>query len=234
MIKESILRVKLTYLLICVLYATFLFGCKEQGEKITVFDGLPESTYLSEMKTAIETKKPIAVSFTAEWCPHCRKYKPVFFEVKDLYQNKVTFININVDDNEGSAISERFQVKGIPTTAFIRQDGTVFKVQVGEIEKDKLIEIADDLIKSKKKKRSQPVAPFPIEPVEVKAPPKEEAPQEIIKEESIQEQNDEEESEKPKEVIEELKPQDAQEDKAIPQEENNESEETDQTDEPLE
>lgn len=172
------------YLFACVLLAGFLLGCKEKDALVSVFNGLPDSPYVSEMKSAIEGKKPVVVSFTAEWCPHCRNYKPVFFDVKGLYENKVTFINVDVDSDDGSVVSERFQVKGIPTTSFVRQDGSVFKVQVGEIEKEKLIETVDDLIKSKKKKRGEPVAPFPIEPVEVKAPPKEETapPQEIIKE----------------------------------------------------
>lgn len=158
----------------CFFLSTFLFGCKLKDGGASLFSGLPESALLTEIKTTLENKKPIVVAFTAEWCPHCRQYKPVFFEVKDLYTDKVAFINVDVDGKEGSAISERFQVKGIPTTAFIRQDSSVFKIQVGEIEKEKLIETADSLLKSKKKKRSESIAPFPIEIKEI-AKPEEEA-----------------------------------------------------------
>ena len=162
------------YFLTCILLTFSLFGCDEKGGVVTVLDGVSDSPYLTQMKTSLENKKPVAVSFTAEWCPHCRAYKPVFFEVKDLFADKVTFINIDVDDQNGSAISGRFQVRGIPTTAFIRPDGSVFKVQVGEIEKEELTKIANDLIKSKKKKRGEPIAPFPIE--SKKEEPKKEEP----------------------------------------------------------
>ncbi len=193
-----------TYILVCLILPFFLSSCKG-GSKATVFDGLSESTYLTQMKTAIENKTPLAVSFTAEWCPHCQKYKPVFFEVKELYKDKVLFINIDADDKSGSELSSRFQVRGIPTTAFVRADGSVLQIKVGEVDKEELIKIAEELMVNKKKKRGEAVAPFPIEPTKeekVTEPAKDDSgsgnPQEKIKEEpleedgeSVEEKNDE-------------------------------------------
>src|SRR3989338_3490183 len=107
---------KFVYISMCILVPFFLFGCKEKGLDISIFDGLSESTYLTEVKSSIENKKPIAIAFTAEWCPHCRDYKPKFFEAKSSFENEITFLNIDVDDPNGSPISNRFQVRGIPTT----------------------------------------------------------------------------------------------------------------------
>ena len=201
---------KLIYLCSCFLLACFLFGCKERDGLVSVFSGLPENTFVSEMKNALESKKPIVIAFTAEWCPHCRDYKPVFFDVKKDYEDTVSFINVDVDSKEGSVLSGRFQVNGIPTTAFVRLDGSVLKVQVGEIEKEKLKTIVDDLLKSKKKKRGEPIAPFPIEPVEVKAVEKkdvqveEEPVQEVTEppQEELQEEPSQEQQEAPK-ILEE-------------------------------
>ena len=155
------LNFKLLYCLSCLLIGLFLFGCKKI-EKITVFDKLPDSELVSLVKTSLKEKKPIVIAFTAEWCPHCKAYKPLFSEVKDSFTNKATFINVDVDDKVISDVINRFQVRGIPTTAFIRQDGSIFKVQVGEIDKDSLIKITNDLIVSKRKSKDEPVAPFPI------------------------------------------------------------------------
>ena len=186
------IKQKTIYILACFLVAVSLFGCKEKGGKISIFDGLPESTYLTEVKSSVEGGKPLAIAFTAEWCPHCRKYKPVFSEVKELLKDKATFINIDVDDPNGTDISSKFQVRGIPTTVFVRPDGSVFKVQVGEIEKENLTEIINDLLESKKRKRGEPIAPFPIEPVQVKPlPSKDVEPQELIKEEKEEEKEPE-------------------------------------------
>ena len=176
---------RIIYIFSCVLLSIFVSGCKGIGGKITVFNGLEDSPYIIEAKKSLEDKKPIVVTFIAEWCPHCRKYKPTFLEVKEELKNKATFINIDVDDASGSVIQDRFQVRGIPTTAFIRRDGSVFKVQVGGIEKDSLVSTVEELVQSKKKKRNEPIAPFPIEPQQEEPKLQEEKelpPQEIIKE----------------------------------------------------
>ncbi|GEM_PF-1097897 len=196
---------KVGYILTCFLLATSLSGCKEKGGKLSIFDGLSESTYLTEAKSAIESGKPLAIAFTAEWCPHCRHYKPTFLEVKDSFQEKVTFLNIDVDDSTGSSISSRFQVKGIPTTAFVRADGSVYKVHVGGLEKDELTKIINDLVLSKHRKRGEPVAPFPIEPQEAKAPEvKTEVKTEEKVNEKVEEKNkqvEEKKDEMPQELI---------------------------------
>jgi thiol-disulfide isomerase/thioredoxin len=189
---------KTIYYFCCFLILIFSGGCKEKGLKISVLDGLPESKYVSEIKTALENKTSVAVAFTAEWCPHCRQYKPIFFEVKDELKDKALFLNIDVEGEEGSAIRDRFQVQGIPTTAFIRSDGSVFKLQVGEISKEELIKIANELIESKKRKKGEPIAPFPIEPIkkeeEAKQPQADVPPQELIENTNNKEENKEEAS----------------------------------------
>ena len=218
LMNNAKLNQKIIYILSCFVLSICLFGCKEKGGKMSILDGLPESTYLTEAKSAIENGKPIAIAFTAEWCPHCRHYKPTFFEVKSSFEDKATFLNIDVDDSAGSAISSRFQVKGIPTTAFVRADGSVYKVHVGGLEKDKLTEIINDLILSKHRKRGEPVAPFPIEPQEVKAKedkqevkPEEKLEEKLeekieVKEEQKEEQLEEKKDEMPQELIKQEEP----------------------------
>ena len=190
---------KAVFLTSCLLLSLFLFGCREKALKITAFYGLPESEYITEIKSSLKEKKPLAIAFTASWCPHCRQYKPVFFKVKNSFEKKVTFINIDVDDSDGSAVSDRFQVRGIPTTAFVRRDGSVFKIKVGEINEEDLNVIAKELLKSKKKKRGEPVAPFPIEVDEETSSSTEEVndseeaefdEEELTEEDELEEEND--------------------------------------------
>ena len=214
---------KVLYVFSCILIAFSLYGCKEKGGDISVFEGLPESTFLTEIKTSLENHVPLAIAFTAEWCPHCRHYKPVFSDVKDLYRNKVNFINIDVDDTNGSPISNRFQVRGIPTTGFVRADGSVLKVQVGEISKDELIKIADELIVNKKKKKGDPVAPFPldIKKEEVSSEEKKEPVKEEVKpiEETAPPAEEELTPSPPDEPVQPSEPEDSSSDETLPEEE---------------
>lgn len=39
--------------------------------------------------------KPTVRLFSANWCGHCREFKPVWNELKKLYQNKINFIEID-------------------------------------------------------------------------------------------------------------------------------------------
>lgn len=197
---------KVFYCISCLVLAFFLFGCREGKIRVTAFENLPDSPILTEVKNSLENKKPLAVAFLTEWCPHCRRYKPVFFEAKDLYGEKVTFIHIDVDDPNASGISSRFQVRGIPTSAFIRSDGSVFKLHVGGIEKDDLAEIVEDLIRSKRKKRGEPIAPFPIEPPQKKKQVEEQLPQEIIEEIEVPETEEAVKEEQIPEPIPEVTP----------------------------
>lgn len=155
---------KLLNFLLVIILALLFTGCKEKKLGVTAFSGLGDSPYVEEVKSSLKNKKPVVVGFLASWCPHCRKYKPVFAEVKEEYSDRVTLVHIDIDDESGSQIVERFQVKGIPTTAFIRADGSVYKVQVGGIEKEKLKSLLEELVENKKREKGEPIAPFPIEP----------------------------------------------------------------------
>ena len=159
--KNTFLK-KVSFCCLSFIFGIFLFGCEEK-DQLTAFSFLPDSVSLVEINESLESKRPVVVGFFAAWCPHCKNYKPIFNEVKDSFKDKVTFIGFDVDEKDAESFSNRFQVRGIPTTAFVRQDGSIFKLQSGEIEKEKLIEITNDLIKSKKKKRAEEIAPFPIE-----------------------------------------------------------------------
>ncbi len=189
--KISTNNTKILYFAFCFILSLIFTGCKEKVNVKTVFNELPDSIYVQQAKDSLKDKKPIAIAFTAEWCPHCKQYKPIFSEVKNSFPNQATFINIDVDDENGGVLSDRFQVQGIPTTAFVRADGSLYKVEVGEIESERLKKIITDLIASKKKGKSDPIAPFPIEKedvkktepkVETKVEPSDVAPQEIITE----------------------------------------------------
>ena len=192
---------KTLYIFISLFLSFVLTGCKDGNLKVTAFNGLPDSKYIELAKAALKNKKPIAVAFIASWCPHCRNYKPIFYEVKEQYSHKVEFIDIDMDDEAGASIVDRFQVMGIPTTAFIRADGSVYKIQVGGIEKNALIEIINSLAKSKKKDKDEPIAPFPIETakkdveqkIEKQLNENELPPQELIKQDNEPVESDEEE-----------------------------------------
>lgn len=62
------------------------------------------------------------VKFWAPWCGPCRMYAPTFDKVAEKYEGQVEFINVNVDENR--ELAGKFNVRSIPHTVLIKEDGT--------------------------------------------------------------------------------------------------------------
>ena len=57
--------------------------------------------------------KPIVVDFATEWCPYCKKLKPVLDEIAAEYGDKVDVYYVDTDEEE--ALSERYDVMTVPS-----------------------------------------------------------------------------------------------------------------------
>lgn len=58
--------------------------------------------------------KTVFCDFWASWCGPCRMLAPVFEEISDKYEDKATFVKIDIDeeDSEGAAI--KYGITSIP------------------------------------------------------------------------------------------------------------------------
>lgn len=63
------------------------------------------------------------IKFWAPWCGPCRIYASTFDKVVDKYDGQVEFINVNVDEDQ--ELSSQYNVRSIPHTVLIKEDGTV-------------------------------------------------------------------------------------------------------------
>ena len=83
------------------------------------------------------------VDFYADWCGPCKMMAPIFDEAKDVYDGKVTFAKINVDENKDIAVSN--DVMGIPTFLFYK-DGQLVERITGMTDKDAFYTKLDALV----------------------------------------------------------------------------------------
>jgi thioredoxin 1 len=58
------------------------------------------------------------VKFSADWCPYCRKFAPVFDEVSTQYEGKVKFIEMDVDSSV--EVPKEYKVHTIPTVVIFK------------------------------------------------------------------------------------------------------------------
>jgi len=94
-------------------------------------------TDVDQFETFIQkAQRPVIIDFWAPWCGPCMKMKPIFEKLAEEQQNVFHFITVNID--EGQQLAEKFEVKGIPTFAVLKQQTLAGKI-VGQRDKENLL-----------------------------------------------------------------------------------------------
>lgn len=83
------------------------------------------------------------VDFSAVWCGPCKMLAPVLEQVSDEMDGKVSFFNVDVDEN--SELAEAQGITNIPALLILK-DGVKQELQVGFQPKENLIKILEQYI----------------------------------------------------------------------------------------
>jgi thioredoxin 1 len=75
--------------------------------------------------------------FKAEWCGHCKNFKPVWNTLKEQYKDKFTFITYDSDEDKEKM--KEWDIQGFPTL-LIRKNNVV-KEYTGSREMEDMIEL---------------------------------------------------------------------------------------------
>jgi peroxiredoxin len=122
----------------------------------------------NEISLSDFTGKIIVLNFWATWCPPCKAEIPDFVETYNEFKNQdVVFLGVSIDDdinaleqfvseyhidypvlidNLTENVSASWNISAIPTTFFINTDGKIIDKWVGQIPKQQLVSILNELI----------------------------------------------------------------------------------------
>jgi peroxiredoxin len=137
-------------------------GMPKAGEVIPDFE-LPALNGENKVRLSALRGSPVLINFWATWCGPCKQEMPLLVEQYNWNKGKGlrvlaidTLANDNRDDmrafaqqfnmnfdvlvDETDAVAGGWDVMGLPTTFFVKPDGVVAKVHVGQLTADQLQE----------------------------------------------------------------------------------------------
>ncbi len=89
-----------------------------------------------DFETFVQENPMIVLDFWAEWCGPCKMFAPIFEKVSENHPD-VAFAKVNVEEEQ--QLAAMFQVRSIPTVAFMRE-GIVVYAQPGMMPEEMLEE----------------------------------------------------------------------------------------------
>ena len=93
----------------------------------------------NEFKEAAESEVAV-IDFSATWCGPCQMLAPVLEEVSEQYAGKVSFFNVDVDENP--ELARQYQIMNIPALVVLKK-GQKADMQIGLAPKDAIADFIE-------------------------------------------------------------------------------------------
>jgi len=116
---------------------------------------VPPQSFESVLSQAQAKDKPILVEIYAPWCPYCQRMQKTVYsneKVREYLDETFTYVRLNSDTTVGThqyrdrtlstkQLASVLGAKGVPTTTFLKPDGTPIARQPGFIKRPMFLKI---------------------------------------------------------------------------------------------
>ena len=98
-----------------------------------------------------ENKVKKVIEFSASWCAPCRAFGNTFHRVSEMKEYKnIEFKEIDIEkDEDGEVLAEKYQVRSVPTTVLVDEDGEPIYKVMGNIPEKDLITLINESLKDR-------------------------------------------------------------------------------------
>ena len=145
MIKKLLNKKMLRPLVLVVCGIIIMFFLPKMISSIEGFEVKP-----AELDSQLSGGKKL-VLFYADWCGHCKKFKPVWDEVAGGVntdgQQKLVKVNVGDSSEESEKIMKDYKVDGFPTIVLVDKSGSNNEINIYEGERTK--ESLEEYVNSK-------------------------------------------------------------------------------------
>jgi len=135
-------RWKQTSVLVALLIPFLAGGIDMAVSAQSAEDGIQWLSYAEGRQRSEAENKKVFLVFNADWCRYCLKMEKETFQDPSVvaYVNR-NFVPISVNSDKEQAIAEKFNVRGLPSTWFISEEGDRIGSRPGFIPADEMLQI---------------------------------------------------------------------------------------------
>lgn len=142
----------IVFIVLLRMYNTYLKSCDNN----TIFiENLEMNETINNRETILEVKRDSSkrtlekvIWFYADWCGHCKVFKPQWQQYVELMKGKEVVIQeVNGDEDRNAEVSlqEKYNIRGYPTVVFHFSDNT-FEHYSGARTSDALLKKTNELL----------------------------------------------------------------------------------------
>jgi thioredoxin-like negative regulator of GroEL len=129
-----------------MLVAVIVGGCIASQAAAVEFHPTIEAARDAEAAETAEARKPVVITFGADWCGWCRKLELDTFGSDEVAALADRFLWVKTDVDEHEDLAARFRVRGLPHTFVLNGEDRIIATRPGYLPADEFVAFLEDAL----------------------------------------------------------------------------------------